>query len=182
MNSPQNEQLEFYAPFAHIPGKYEWCRIHSAGYGSFDTFIIIEDRTDTPVTVYLTSEKGGAFMRDRYPESRVYQAEHLIISTEDAGRTVSGNLKATEGPVSNSTMVFTGLSDTAGRIVPYGADDYAVWGSQWSCSGVDMEISCRVTGTITQEGSTEIIDSNAVVTLGSYGIIRPLPYQTIDQI
>ncbi len=65
------EVWEFYAPFAHIEGKYEWCRIRTTTHGIFDTFILFP--YSEQVTVYVVDDAGEQFMRDRYPECDTYR-------------------------------------------------------------------------------------------------------------
>ena len=109
-----HDVYEFYAPFAHIPGRFEWARIHSTTHGSFDCFIVIHEGTDQPVTVYVSSDQGERFMTDRYPESRgIRVLEHnLSIIAGAKGHTLECRLEAEEGPVRFATMTFS--ADPAG--------------------------------------------------------------------
>ncbi len=173
---------EFYAPFAHIPGRYELARIHSTTHGSFDTWIIIESTTDQPVTVYVNEEKGLRFMTERYPESTaiLVPPECLVIESDGWSRTVTGNLippdsvSAAAGPIAEGHLVFTQVGKTSPTAVPYGGEDFAVWGSRFTCSGVDMEVPARVHGELVfADGTSERFGGAAgIITLGSYGMIE----------
>lgn len=161
--------IEFYAPFAHIPGRYEWCRILSVTHGSFDCFIVIHDGTDRPVTVYVNTEHGERFMRDRFPESRSIRvpADDLVIEAGEGW--LRGELRAQTGPVRTARMRFQAVT-TAPRATPYGGGDFPVWGSAWTCSGVDLELDARVEGAVRLEEREIDLDGDpAIVTLGSYG-------------
>ena len=183
---------EFYAPFAHLPGRYEWCRIHSTTHGSFDCFIVIHGTTAEPVSVYLCSENGARFMVDRFPESEtIVVGENDLriemVDDDDAIR-VHGELVATGGPVREARMRFVAPADALPRATPYGGRGFAVWGSRWTCDGVDLELDAAVTGFVTRSdgapdrelparaGSrSETIDGETgVLTLGSYGRLREL--------
>ena len=104
MKIDTNAVWEFFSPFAHIPGRYEWCRIHSPTHGSFDTFIVIRESTDRPPVVYVNSPEGQRFMAERYPESSCFmvEKEKLTIRSADDGATVEGRLEADEGPISRA--------------------------------------------------------------------------------
>jgi len=174
-----NETYEFYAPFAHIPGRYEIARIHTTTHGSFDTWIVIETTTDRPVTVYVNSENGEAFMRDRYPESTAIRVgpTDLTIESDPWSREVTGTLTTPEGPITRGYLRFLRNEDAGARATPYGGGDFSVWGSRFTCSGVDMEVAAVVTGEITGVDNREIArfaDTPGVITLGSYGVISEL--------
>ena len=145
-----SEIHEFYGPFAHIPGRYEWARILSTTHGAFDAFIIIHQGTERPVTVYVDSEEGERFMADRYPESRAIRAADgkLTIRSEEAGRRLVGELSVAEGPVRRASMQFVAREDALPRAVPYGDSATPVWGSSYACQGVDLELPALVTGEI----------------------------------
>ena len=177
MDRKTREQTEFYAPFAHIPGCYEWCRIHCPSHGSFDTFIVIETETDEAVTVYVASDAGAAFMADRYPESRCIRVPEgaLSITADASGRRVEGFLESSEGPVSLAEMTFEAPADGPLADRAYGGEGHRVWGGRWSCAGVDLEAAASVSGRVVTEGRERCIDgTDAVLTLGSYGTIRRL--------
>lgn len=172
-----DEQTEFYSPFVHIPGKYEWCRIHSPSHGSFDCFILIESTTDQAVTVYVNDDKGKAFMADRYPESRCYRVkvEQLRIAHNEEAAVVSGWLQSEEGPVQEASMIFRYDPKEVPVESSYGGESFSVWGSRWSCSGVDLERKALANGYVLS-GDNEILLRNepAVATAGSYGKIELL--------
>ena len=176
---------EFYSPFVHIPGRYEWCRIHSATHGSFDCFIVIHEGTDKPVTVYVASEHGAAFMADRFPESAAIRvaATELRLQADGAPGgdwVVQGGLTAHDGPLIAAEMTFRAPAvDSSGgalpRAVPYGGRDFPVWGSRWRCEGVDLELAARVEGYVAHRGAVdreELTGTPGVLTLGSYGALR----------
>lgn len=167
---------EFYSPFVHIPGRYEWCRIHNADYGSFDMFIIIHAGTDQPVTVYVNSELGKQYMDDRYPESTTYVIKpgDLSIDVEKDTRAIIGTLRSRRLPIRSVSMRFVPAANAPIRERRYGGDAFRVWGSNWSCSGVDLEIDAVVTGSFVQDDGEEVFhDTPGIITLGSYGHIRP---------
>ncbi len=172
----QVSQTEFFSPFAHIPDQYEWCCIHSPSHGSFNTFIVILEATDKPVIVYVDSDAGTAFMAERYPESQCFLVPKgdLTITSSEEGRCVKGSLRANIGPISKADMVFKASIDAPLTESSYGASDFAVWGSRWSCEGVDMEVEASVSGDIIRDGAKETYQTTGIITLGSYGKIEPL--------
>src|SRR2546423_14055292 len=97
---------EFFAHFAHVPGKYEWCRIRSPTHGVFDCFILLGATTAVPATVYVNSVLGQSFMRDRYPECTTIRVQPGQLKVEESpdGRTVTGALQSSEGPVHAAQM------------------------------------------------------------------------------
>jgi hypothetical protein len=170
------EYWEFYAPFAHIPGRYELARIHTTTHGSFDTWIVIETTTDRPVTVYVNSEKGERFMADRYPESTAIRVDtaDLTIESDPWNLLVVGELRAPDGPVRSGRLSFSRQEDSAASATPYGGKNFPVWGSRYTCSGVDMEVTATVRGSIVGPEGTESVDGTpGIITLGSFGRITP---------
>lgn len=168
------ENWEFYAPFAHIPGRYELARIHTTTHGSFDTWIVIETTTDRPVTVYVNSENGERFMADRYPESTAIRVtpDDLSIESDPWSFTVTGELRASQGPVRSGQLCFSRPADAVATATPYGGSGFSVWGSRYTCSGVDMETVAALSGSIQGPGTTEEFDDEAgIITLGSFGRI-----------
>jgi hypothetical protein len=175
------DQTEFYSPFAHIEGRYELCRIHSPSHGSFDTFIVVDTTTDRPVTVYVNSGNGEAFMNERYPESRCIRVpeSNLVIQATPDNKIVHGLLKSTEGPVRNANLTFMVGEKSTPEELPYGGPDFQVWGSRWSCTGVDLNIPARVSADMELEsGRYECLDGkeqySGIITAGSSGSIRKL--------
>lgn len=169
---------EFFSPFAHIPGKYEWCRIHSPTHGSFDCFILLGESTAVPPTVYVNSDNGEKFMAERYPESAAVRvaARNLRISASSDGKRVRGTLKADSGPVKRARMDLEASSGAVPRSVPYGGGDFPVWGGVWACTGVDLVMDGLCRGLISfADGRTEILNgSPCAVTAGSFARIVPL--------
>ncbi|MDR3139086.1 MAG: hypothetical protein LBT95_05360 [Treponema sp.] len=168
---------EFYSPFAHVPGRYEWCRIHSPTHGSFDAFILLAESTALPPWVYLSAEEGLRFMADRYPESRTFRAAELRIESSPDGCVVRGLLRAGGGPVSFAEMRLAADCRDIPRMAPYGGGEAAVWGSRWSCAGVDLVRDGRCDGSIRfapDAGFTGEILSAApcLVSAGSFGMIK----------
>lgn len=167
-------QLEFYAPFAHIPGRYEWCRMHCPSHGSFDTFIYIHSSTDEPVTVYVNDPKGQAFMSDRFPESQciLVRPQDLTMMTSTDETQLWGKLMSDRGPVRKALMHF--LVDSKSPVVqqPYGGENFMVWGSRWTCTGVDLEQKAHVLGWVDETKGLISIDCEAIITLGSHGLIQ----------
>lgn len=168
---------EFFGPFAHVPGRYEWCRVHSPTHGVFDCFIVLGASTSVPATVYVATDHGEAFMRDRYPECTSFRVDErgLVIDESPDGRIVTGSLTASIGPVYRAVMEFRagpGLPVQA----PYGGAGAPVWGSmRLTCWGVDLNIDARVTGHIrTPNGHIEFHDDVGILTLGSFGRIAPV--------
>ena len=170
---------EFFAPFAHVPGKYEWCRIRSPTHGVFDTFIVLGKSTGDPAAVYVNSVLGQAFLRERYPECQALRVPPgaLRIGESPDGRTVSGHLDATEGPVRSVRMVLKSAATALPRQVPYGGEGGPVWGSRWTCWGVDLVLDGVANGRLVRaDGRTEEMQGTAaIVTLGSFGRIAPRP-------
>lgn len=163
---------EFYAPFFHIPGRYEWCTIHAEHYGSFDCFILIHTTTDKPVTVYLTAENGMRFMRDRFPESAAIEVSPEALSiTMDGHRAARGYLSSDRGPVRLAELEWRTEPGATPVASSYGDRSFAVWGSRFSCEGVDLELAARVSGRVVDADGGEAVfsDEPGILTLGSYG-------------
>ena len=179
MKIDTNAVWEFFSPFAHIPGRYEWCRIHSPTHGSFDTFIVIRESTDRPPVVYVNSPEGQRFMAERYPESSCFMVkkEKLRIRSADDGATVEGRLEADEGPISRAQMRLAADPSAVPEALPYGNADFAVWGSRWACEGVDLERQGRCTGRLLHADGTEEIftEEPCTVTAGSFARITHRP-------
>lgn len=169
---------EFFAPFAHVAGRYEWCRIRSATHGVFDAFILLGKSTAVPATVFVNSTLGAAFMRDRYPECTTIRLppSALAIGESADGRTVTGSLRSNEGPVREATMTLRAGPGAIPRAVPYGGEGQPVWGSRWTCWGVDLVLDGNCDGKVVlQDGRTETLRGDAcLVTLGSFGRLAPL--------
>ncbi|MFW5786085.1 MAG: hypothetical protein ACOCYC_02475 [bacterium] len=181
------ESIEFYAPFAHVPGVYEACRIHTVEYGSFDTAIAINRGTDRPVTVYVNSTEGERFMTERFPESLCIRvdADALTITASPDGRSVRLSLTASAGPLRRAELAFTSLPGASAQAAPYGDASFPVWGSRFSCRGIDLNLPARAVGHVTRQvpgphGDSdpavahEAVDREATVALGSMGILAPL--------
>jgi hypothetical protein len=174
---------EFYSPFAHIPGRYEWCRIHSPTHGSFDIFILLAESISLPPWVYLTAEAGLRFMADRYPESRTFQASELCIESSPDGCLVRGRLRAGAGPVSFAEMCLAADCRDIPRMAPYGGEEAAVWGSRWSCAGIDLVRDGRCDGRIRFAPGAGFADevlsaASCLVSAGSFGKIKERPPRT----
>ena len=169
---------EFFAPFAHVPGKYEWCRIRSPTHGVFDTFIVLGASTQVSATVYVNSALGAQFMADRYPECAMVRVAPNGLSMQEApdGRSLTGALKADAGPVREARMTIRAPGMALPRPMPYGGDGASVWGSRWTCWGVDLALEATCDGTILREdGKKEQLRATpAILTLGSFGRLAPL--------
>jgi hypothetical protein len=174
MHIDPGERVEFYTPFAHIPNRYEVCRIHAEGYGSFDVLILIDESTDRPVTVYVNSDTGSRFMVEQYPESTCVRVspEALRIQATGDGRRVACELDAETGPLRSARLQFEAAADAVPEAVGYGGAEFAVWGSPYYCRGVDLNVRATVTGQLaTTDGSVEEIDQTGIIALGSVGIL-----------
>jgi len=168
---------EFYAPFAHIEGRYEWCRIRSPTHGFFDTFIVLGATTADPATVYVNSVLGAAFMAERYPECTTIRVAPggLLIQESSDGCTVRGRLAASEGPVHEADLELAASPQQLPRAVAYGGEGRPVWGSQYTCWGVDLVLDGKVRGRVVGPEREEHFGGDAcIVTLGSFGRIAPL--------
>jgi hypothetical protein len=178
MNFDSNAVWEFFSPFAHVPGKYEWCRIHSPTHGSFDCFILLAESTAVPPTVYVNTEIGERFMRERYPESGSFRVApmSLRIRASTDGCAVRGHLRAEKGPVRRADLRFRSEPRAILAAVPYGSENFPVWGGRWACEGVDLSREGTCDGTIRfASGRKETLHGvSAVVTAGSFARIVPL--------
>jgi hypothetical protein len=179
---PEDEQgvaYEFFSPFAHVEGRYEWCRIRSPTHGVFDVFILLGATTGEPATVYVSSDAGARFMADRYPECTTFRVgpRALALAEAKGGRVVQGRLRAREGPVREVAMRFQAPADALPRQVPYGGKGGPVWGGRFTCWGVDLVLDAQVTGRLARtEGKPEVFRrAPALLTLGSFARIAPLP-------
>lgn len=170
-------RYEFFSPFAHVPGRYEWCRVQSPTHGVFDAFIMLGPSTADPATVYVHEDNGAAFMADRYPECtavRVAQGRLMVAESAD-GRRVRGWLEADAGPVRRAAMDLVAAPGARPRDEPYGGTGRPVWGGRWACWGVDLVLDGHARGHVLHAGGREErIDGPAIVTLGSFGRITPL--------
>lgn len=169
---------EFFAPFAHVPGRYEWCRIRSPTHGVFDTFIVLSPAgTSAPATVYVAQDAGERFMRERYPECETHRVGmgDLRIEERDGGRTLLCELRTKAGPVRTVKMTFQAPGGATPRAVPYGGKGEPVWGSRFTCWGVDLVLDATATGAVERaEGFVETISrAPGILTLGSFGRIAP---------
>ena len=167
---------EFFAPFAHVEGKYEWCRIRSPTHGVFDTLILVGR---APVVVYVNSAAGARFMRERYPECETFHVpeEDLLILERDEGRVVAGQLHATVGPLRMAEMTLAARAGIPEQ-VPYGGEGKPVWNSQrWTCWGVDLVLRGTAQGAVWWEDGAEerLEDEPCIVTVGSFGRIDRRP-------
>jgi hypothetical protein len=169
---------EFFAPFAHIPGRLEWCRIRSPTHGVLDCFIVLGRDTSVAATVYVNSTLGAAFMAERYPECAAIRVppSALDIEESDGGRTVTASLKASEGPVREASMTLRAPAGAIPKAVPYGGEGKPVWGGKWTCWGVDLTLDGHADGKVAwADGRLEALrGAPCVVTLGSFGRIAPL--------
>jgi hypothetical protein len=181
MHIDSNAVWEFFSPFAHIPGKYEWCRIHSPTHGSFDCFIVLGESTAVPPEVYVNSEAGERFMAERYPESAAFRvaAERLRLRASADGRLIRGSLRAETGPVRRAELRLRAEPHAIPSAVPYGGSGFPVWGGRWACEGVDLVLDGRCDGTLRfQDGRVERLrNAPCVVTAGSFARIVPLVQQ-----
>ncbi len=179
IEDPEGVVYEFFSPFAHIEGRYEWCRIRSPTHGVFDCFIVLDPTgPGGPATVYVHSDEGEAFLRDRYPQCTAIRVppEALRLEERDAGRTVQGELTSGDGPVREASLTFRADSDAVARNVPYGGSGGPVWGNrELTCWGVDLVLDARVSGHVDRaDGESERFDGDeALLTLGSFGRIAP---------
>ena len=167
---------EFYAPFAHIEGRFEWCRIRSPSHGVFNVFIAPGATTAEPATVYVNSVLGQAFMAERYPECttvRVAPGDLRITDSAD-GCAVHGILHAEEGPVHDADLELVASPQQVPRQVPYGGTGAPVWGSRYMCWGVDLVLDGKVMGHVRGPALEEEFRGEAcLVTVGSFGRIAP---------
>lgn len=168
--------FEFYAPFAHIEGKYEVCRIRSASHGVFDTFIVLGQSASDPATVYVNSAMGEGFMAERFPECTIIRVapSQLVIQEESQGRIVSINLTSDEGPVTAVSLRFVASPQAMPVQVPYGGNGQRVWGSRWTCFGVDLNLDAHVEGTLNDGELRRFQGVAGIVTLGSFGRLERL--------
>ncbi len=167
---------EFFAPFVHIPGKYEACRIRSPTHGVFDCFIVLGPTTSDAATVYVNSAQGSAFMSQRYPECTTIrvQARGLRLGERRGGLSVAAALDATQGPVRKARLTFAAKAGIP-TAVPYGGEGTPVWGSRFTCWGVDLVLKGQATGSImAADGHKQRIATPCIVTLGSFGRLAPL--------
>lgn len=170
---------EFYAPFAHLPGRLEWCRIRSPTHGVFDTCIVLGKSTAEPASVYVDSEAGQRFMAQRFPQCSTHRvdAARLSIQESSGGRRVHGRLRAEAGPLRRAEMVFVARGDVP-RQVEYGGQGLPVWGSDHTCWGVDLELDAEVHGLVHWEARREALaGAEGILTLGSMGRLTPVPRQ-----
>ncbi len=164
-------ETEFYGPFAHIPGRLEWCRIRSPTHGVFYTCIVIEATTSDPVTVYVNAEAGERFMKDRFPDCKTIRVGPGALRMEEFqdGHHLHCRLTAAQGPLRSVDMTFTAQPGVP-REVPYGGENKPVWGSKYTCTGIDLELDAVVAGDIgRKEGVETLRGASGILTVGSMG-------------
>lgn len=171
---------EFFAPFAHVPGKWEWCRIRSPTHGVFDVFIVLGASTQEPATVIVHTQEGAEFMRERYPECATVRvpAFDLHLEEREAGRGLFGRVKAPRGPVREAEMTFRARPGAKPEQTGYGGTGAPVWGSKrFTCWGVDLNLAAEAHGWVRHEDGRleELRGVPALLTLGSFGRIASLP-------
>lgn len=168
---------EFFAPFAHVPGKYEWCRVRSPTHGVFDVFILLGQSTSHAATVHVNSTLGAAFMAERYPECTTVRVPPggLVIQESPDGATVTGKLRAAEGPLREADMTLRASPAAVPKQVPYGGEGKPVWGGRFTCWGVDLNLDGSADGRLAwADGRKEDLRAvPCVVTRGSFGRIAP---------
>lgn len=170
---------EFFAPFAHVEGRYEWCRIRSPTHGVFDVFILLGASTAEPAVVYTNAANGARFLAERYPECESHHVpeEDLQILEREEGRVVAGMLRASVGPIALAEMTLAAPRDARPQQVPYGGEGRPVWGStRFTCWGVDLVLRGKAQGAVWfADGREELLEgAPCIVTLGSFGRISPL--------
>lgn len=168
---------EFFSPFAHVPGKFEWCRIRSPTHGVFDVFIVLGTSTEVAATVYVNSSLGASFMAQRYPECTTFVVPPAGLKLDEApdGRSVSGRLEAAQGPLRRVAMTISAPAGVLPRAAAYGGNGRPVWGSRFTCWGVDLVLAGVAKGQLeTADGKKVVVQEPAVVTLGSFGRLAPL--------
>lgn len=168
---------EFFAPFAHLPGRYEWCRVRSPTHGVVDLFIVLGASTSVPADVYVRDAAGARFMRERYPECATHRAKALTIHETRGGRTVRGAMRSPSGPVRSATMTFRASATARPEQAPYGGAGRPVWGGRFTCWGIDLNLEATVDGSLVHaEGRRQALrGAKGIVTLGSFGRLAPLP-------
>ncbi len=169
---------EFFAPFAHVEGKYEWCRIRSPTHGVFDCFILLGATTSVAANVYVNSVLGQAFMKDRYPECATWRVNpgNLKIDESPDGRTITGSLTATDGPIRAANMTLRAPPAAIPQAVSYGGEGKPVWGGRFTCWGVDLNVAGSCDGQIVRDDGKKVVlrGTPCIVTLGSFARIAPL--------
>ncbi len=163
--------LEFFGPFAHLPGRLEWCRIRSPTHGVFDTCIVIDRTTSDPVTVYVDSDQGERFMAERFPGCTAIRvpAGAMTLQESDGGHRLHCRLAAKSGPLRNADMTFKATPGVP-RQVAYGGEGKPVWGSAYTCRGVDLELDAAVRGELVwATGPEDVAGTPGILTLGSMG-------------
>ena len=174
---PPGTVYEFFAPFAHIPGKYEWCRIRSPTHGVFDTFILLGPSTAQPAHVYVNSAMGQKFMAERFPECVTIRVppSDLQLSESADGCVVDGLLRAKEGPLQMVQMTLTTSPAAFPREASYGGDGQPVWGSRFTCWGVDLVVDGNANGIVQVQGEKPVPLRGVpcIVTRGSFARIIP---------
>lgn len=167
---------EFFAPFAHVPGKYELCRIRSPTHGLFDVAILLGKDTSVAATVYVNSSMGASFMAERYPECTTVRVPPggLAITESPDGNTVTGKLRASEGPLREVDLTMRATGGVP-KQVPYGGEGKPVWGGRFTCWGVDLNLDGIADGKLVwADGRAEALRAvPCIVTRGSFGRIAP---------
>lgn len=165
------EVHEFYAPFALVPGLVELVRVISPAYGEMDMVVILEPR---PVRVYVNSNAGERFLRDRFPAVERFRVpeDDLLLEDANRGRTLVADLSAHEGPFRELSLVVRARPDATYEPERY--EGLNVWGSELTCYGIDMRLAATARGMVRREGGArESVFQDATLFRGSYGKVAP---------
>lgn len=167
------EVHEFYGPFAMVDDLIEFVHIVSPTHGEFDTALLLEPR---PPQIYVASDAGERFLRERYPNARAFRvaAHELLLESLDHGRALVCDLTARDGPFRRLSVLVRAERDA--RYTPERYEAKGVWGSPGlACLGVDIRLAARASGRIEwADGRIEAVDRRAVLFRGSYGKIQPI--------
>ncbi|HVL88467.1 MAG TPA: hypothetical protein VM681_10770 [Candidatus Thermoplasmatota archaeon] len=172
---------EFYAPYAHVPGRFEWIRLRTRTHGTFDAFVLLPADANAAPDVFVNSDDGSDFLHERFPEARAWRVPEraLRIDERDAGRTVAGRLRSEDGPLREADMVLSVPIREPPQTVRHGGEGAPRWGSkQWTGWGVDLALRATAAGTIRwaeRHRPEDLRAVPAVVTLGSFRRIASRP-------
>lgn len=167
-----DEVHEFYHPFAMLPSGLELVRVVSPAYGAMDMVVLLDPK---PVRVYVNTEAGERYLRERYPPVRRFRVPEagMRLVELDRGETIIAELVAENGPLRELSLTIRAEADAAVRAERY--EGHSVWGSDLACHGVDLRQAATCRGLVRWEGGrAEAISAPATIFRGSYGKIAPL--------
>jgi hypothetical protein len=164
---------EFYHPFAMLEDlPLELVRVVSPRYGAMDMILLLQPQ---PVQVYVNTDAGERFMRERFPNARttrVPEASMRLLEL-DRGMAMLAELRQNAGPIRELSLVVS--ADPNGAIGVERYESPRVWGSPINCHGIDLRQSATARGFLELRGKSRVaLSTPTTIFRGSYGKLTPM--------